>query len=121
MRHFTLLKTRLRAVGALAAAVAAATVLGTATPASASLSTDNWTAVPLPAGYFINYRTGAAPVSCVPHEQFCMVMTSDSADIRNGNSNLIADAVLVTTDGGQTWTGYNSLPTAFYKAVSISC
>ena len=121
MRHFTLLKTRLRAVGALAAAVAAATVLGTAAPASASLSTDNWTAVPLPAGYFINYRTSVAPVSCVPHTQFCMVMTSDSADIRNGNSNLIADAVVVTTDGGQTWTGYNSLPAAFYRGFSISC
>ena len=121
MRHFTLVKTRRRALGALAAAVAAMTVLGTAGPASASLSSSNWTAVPLPAGYYINNRTPVAPVSCVPNTQFCMVMTTDSADTRNGNPNLIADAVLVTTDGGQTWTGYNTLPTAFFKALSISC
>jgi len=36
MRHFTSVKTRTRALGALAAAVAAATVLGTAGPASAT-------------------------------------------------------------------------------------
>jgi photosystem II stability/assembly factor-like uncharacterized protein len=121
MRHFTLVRTRRRALGALAAAVAAATMLGTAGPASASLSSGNWTAVPLPAGYFINNRTPVAPVSCVRQTQFCMVMTTDSADTRNGNPNLIADAVLVTTDGGQAWTGYNTLPAAFFKALSISC
>ena len=120
MRYFTFVKTRLRAISTLAAA-AAAIVLGTAGPASASLSSDNWTAVPLPAGYFINFRAGVAPVSCVRDTQFCMVMTSDSANTSSSNPNLIADAVLVTTDGGQTWTGYNTLPAAFYKAVSISC
>ncbi len=75
----------------------------------------------MPAGYFISYKTAVAPVSCVRHTQFCLTVASDSADIRNGNPNLIADAVLVTTDGGQTWTGYNSLPAAFYRALSISC
>jgi photosystem II stability/assembly factor-like uncharacterized protein len=124
MRHFTLVKTRRRALGALAAvalAVATATVLGTAGPASASLSSGDWTAVPLPAGYSISRQTAVAPVSCVRHSQFCLTVASDSADIRNGNPNLIADAVLVTTDGGQTWTGYNTLPTPFYRALSISC
>jgi photosystem II stability/assembly factor-like uncharacterized protein len=119
--HFTLVKTRMRALGALAAAVAAVTVLGTAAPASASLSSDNWTAIPLPAGYFISNHTAVAPVSCVPHTKFCLTVASDSADVRNGNANAIADAVLVTTDGGQTWTGYNTLPVAFYRALSISC
>ena len=121
MRHFTLFKTRRRAFGALITAVTAATVLGTAGPASASLSSSNWTAVPLPAGFFINSRTPVAPVSCVRNTQFCMTVASDSADVRNGNPNAIAEAVLVTTDGGQTWTGYNTLPTAFFRAVSISC
>lgn len=97
-------------------------MLGTATPASASLSSGDWTAVPLPASYFIdNTHTFAAPVSCVRHTQFCMVLTSNSANIRNGNPNAIADAVVVTTNGGQTWTGYNSLPAAFYRGFSLSC
>lgn len=121
MRYFTLPGTRMRAVIALTAAAATAAVLGTAAPASASLSSDNWTAVALPTGYLMNSQTGAAPVSCVRHAQFCMVMTTDSADVNPLNHNLVADAVLVTTDGGQNWTGYNSLPTAFYKAISISC
>jgi photosystem II stability/assembly factor-like uncharacterized protein len=121
MRHFTLVRTRRRALGALAAAIAAVTVLGTAGPASASLSSSNWTVVPLPAGYFINFRTPVAPVSCVRNTQFCMVMTTDSANVRNGNSNALADAVLVTANGGQTWTAYNTLPAAFFHAVSISC
>jgi photosystem II stability/assembly factor-like uncharacterized protein len=121
MRHFTLVKTRMRALGALAAAAAAVTVLGTAAPASASLSSGNWTAVPLPANYFISRQTAVAPVSCVWHTQFCMVMASNSTDVRNGNPNAIADGVLVTTDGGQTWTGYNTLPAAFYRGLSLSC
>jgi photosystem II stability/assembly factor-like uncharacterized protein len=121
MRHFTLVKTRVRALGALAAAVAVATVLGTAAPASASLSSDNWTAVPLPAGYFISNLTAVAPVSCVRHTQFCLTVASDSADHPVPGNNATADAVLVTRDGGQTWTGYNTLPTAFFRALSISC
>jgi photosystem II stability/assembly factor-like uncharacterized protein len=121
MRIFTLIKTRMRVLGALAVGMAAVTVLGTAAPASASLSSGDWTAVPLPANYFINRHTAVAPVSCVWHTQFCMVMASNSTDVRNGNSNAIADGVLVTTDGGQTWTGYNTLPVAFYQGLSISC
>lgn len=119
MPHFTFPKRRVRTLGALTAAVAAATVLGTAASASASLSSDNWTAVTLPAGYFISNHTGVAPVSCVPHTQFCIVAVNDSAAIRG--PGWAGDAILVTSDGGQTWTGYNSLPTAFYEAISISC
>jgi hypothetical protein len=77
----------------MAAAAAAVTVLGTAAPASASLSSGNWTAVPWPANYFINRQTAVAPVSCVRHTRFCMVMASDSQDVRNGNPNAIADAL----------------------------
>jgi photosystem II stability/assembly factor-like uncharacterized protein len=121
MRHFTMVKTRRRVLCALAVAVAAATVLGTAAPASASLSNDNWTAVPLPADYFISVRTAVAPVSCVRHTQFCLTVASDSADHPVPGNGLISDAVLVTRDGGQTWTGYNTLPTAFFQALSISC
>ena len=118
MPHFTMLKSRM---GLLAAAMAAVTVVGTAGPASASLSSSDWTSVPLPVGYFIDRQTVVAPTSCVRHTQFCMVMASNSADVRNGNPNAIADGVLVTTNGGQSWTGYNTLPAAFFRALSVSC
>ena len=121
MRHFSLVKIRTRALAALAVAMAAVTVLGTAGPASASLSSSDWTQIPLPSGYFISRQTAVAADSCVRGTQFCMVMASNSADVRNGNPNLIADGVLVTTDGGQTWTGYNTLPAAFYRGLSLSC
>lgn len=121
MRHFTMVKTRRRALGALITAITAATVLGTAGPASASLSSSDWTKVALPSGYFIDRQTAVAADSCVWHTQFCMVMASNSADVRNGNPNAIADGVLVTTDGGQTWTGYNTLPAAFFRGLSLSC
>jgi len=121
MRHFTMVKARRRVLGALAVAAAAVTVLGTAGPASASLSSSNWTEVPLPSGYSIDRETAVAADSCVWHTQFCMAMASNSADIRNGNPNAIADGVLVTTDGGQTWTGYNTLPAAFFRGLSVSC
>jgi photosystem II stability/assembly factor-like uncharacterized protein len=116
-----MLKSRMRAFGVLAAAMAAVTVLGTAGPASASLSSSDWTSVSLPSGYFIDRQTVVAATSCVWHTQFCMVMASNSADVRNGNPNAIADGVLVTTDGGQSWTGYNTLPAAFFRALSVSC
>jgi photosystem II stability/assembly factor-like uncharacterized protein len=123
MRHFTMVKTRRRVLGALAVAAAAVTVLGTAGPASASLSNSNWTEVPLPSGYSIDRETAVAADSCVWHTQFCMVMASNSADVRNGNPNAIADGVLVTTDGGQTWTDPTpaSWANVDWIATSIDC
>src|SRR5260370_38989372 len=100
MRHFTMVKTRRRALGALVAAVAAATVLGTAGPASASLSSSDWTKVALPSGYFIDRQTAVAADSCVWHTPFCMVMARNSAAVRNSRPNALAGGVLATTDSG---------------------
>ncbi len=121
MRQFTFVKRRMRAFGVLAAAMAAVAVLGTAAPASASLSSSDWTAVTMPTDYFISYQTDVAAASCVRHTKFCLVMVSNSTDERFGNPNFIADAALVTTDGGQSWTGYNTLPASLYRGFSVSC
>jgi hypothetical protein len=119
LRLLTSSKARTRAASVLAFAVAVVTVLSTADPAQAALSGSDWTARALPAGYFISDRTPFAPVSCVPGTQFCMTVANDTANILGGNH--IGEAVLVTTNAGQAWTGYQSLPPAFFRAIAISC
>jgi photosystem II stability/assembly factor-like uncharacterized protein len=120
LRLFTSSKARARVVGGLAAAVTLVTVAGTAAPARAALSGSDWVARKLPAGYFLDARTPQAPVSCVRHTKFCMALTNDSANV-DPRYHMTGEGVLVTTDAGQTWTGYNSLPPAFFRAVAISC
>jgi len=119
LRLLTSSKARTRVASVLAAAAAIVTMLSTADPAQAALSGSDWTARTLPTGYFINYQTPWAPVSCVSGTQFCMTIANDTANVFNGNH--IGEGVLVTTDAGQTWTGYKSLPSAFFRALSISC
>ena len=95
--------TRVRILGALAAGVAAATVLGTAMPAHAAvLPSNDWTEYQ-PAN---DYLPVSGPESCVPGTQFCVAITGDTADVHNDQYGL---ADLVSTDAGQTWTTYNGL------------
>lgn len=121
MNFLTCAKTRL---WTLASTVALAAVAVTATPAAASLTSDNWTAQKLPAGYFLDSHTPFAPISCVRHTTFCLTITNDSANTFTINrARLTGEAALVSTDAGRTWTGYDTLPApaTFYRALSISC
>jgi photosystem II stability/assembly factor-like uncharacterized protein len=104
-------------LGILTAAAFAAAV-GSAAPAQAALSGNDWTEQTLPANYSIGGGAPLSPVSCVPGTRFCVVIADDSANIVNGF--FIGQAALVTTDAGQTWTGYATLPSTF-QVTAVSC
>jgi photosystem II stability/assembly factor-like uncharacterized protein len=114
----------MRLLGALACTVALAAVAVTANPAEAALTGTDWKAQKLPPGYFLDARTPFAPISCVRHTTFCMTITNDSANpVPIKGTHMTGEAVLVSTDSGRTWTGYDTLPSplTFYRALSISC
>lgn len=120
MRSLSTFTGRARVLGVLTAA-AVAVAVGSAGPAHAALSGGNWVEQVLPAHYSIaNGQTGAplSPVSCVPGTQFCVVIASDSAKLID--STFIGQAALVTTDAGQTWTGYATLPSTV-RITAVSC
>jgi hypothetical protein len=99
-------------------ATALAAAIGFASPAQAALSGNGWTEQTLPANYSIGGGAPLDPVSCVPGTQFCAVIADDSAVLVNGFE--IGQAALVTSDGGQTWTGYATLPSTF-QVTALSC
>jgi hypothetical protein len=112
---------RLRAIllGVLASAVLLAVALGPTASAQAALSGTDWIQQTLPANYFIGSGgPPLSPVSCAPGTQFCLVIANDSAVIVN--DFFIGQAALVTTDAGQTWTGYATLPPTF-QVTAVSC
>lgn len=124
MSILTCAKARMRMLGALACTVALAAVAVTANPAEAALTGTDWKAQKLPPGYFLDAHTPFAPISCVRHTTFCMTITNDSANpVPIKGTHMTGEAVLVSTDAGQTWTGYDTLPSplTFYRALSISC
>jgi large repetitive protein len=91
-------------------------------PAQAALSGTGWTAATLPASFVIgDGQNGPAgsPVSCVPGTEFCVVIATDDAVTVDGT--YIGQGDLVTTDGGQTWTGYADLPSTIFPVEAISC
>jgi hypothetical protein len=99
-------------------AAAFALALGTAPPAGAALSGTDWTEQTLPANYSTSGGVPNVPVSCVPGTQFCLAVVDDSANLIEGI--YIGQAVMVTTDAGQTWTGYASLPSTI-RVTAVSC
>ncbi len=103
---------RQRMSAVAAAAALAAGMLIAAGPASADLTPGTgWTKASLPAGYS-EYSGERVPVSCVPGTQFCLAVVSNTDTIYGD---------VVTTDGGQTWHGYNALPATLSNVVGISC
>ena len=112
-RSLALVRRRFQLVGAsvaVAAALAAA-MLVTAGPANASLTPGTgWTQAVLPANYYI-YSGELVPVSCAAGTQFCLAIVSNGAN----------RADVVTTNGGQDWTGYNDIPPALNYIDSLSC
>ncbi len=104
-----------------AAALAAFALAGVgAAPAQAGLSSGDWTAATLPTNYLVgNGQDGVplSPVSCVAGTQFCAAVVSDTANLINF---YIGQGVAVTTDGGQTWTGYAGLPSGLF-VTALSC
>jgi photosystem II stability/assembly factor-like uncharacterized protein len=116
---------KVRVLGALAATMALAAVAMTASPAQAALTGSDWQAQKMPAGYLLNAQTPYAPISCVRRTKFCITITNDSANSFTSQygAHMIGEAALVSTDAGQTWTGYDTLPppSTFYRALSISC
>jgi hypothetical protein len=99
---------------ALATCFVAAAVVGTALPAQAALPNSDWTEFQ-PAS---DYLPVSGAVSCVAGSQFCVAITTDSADVQNG---LIGPVDLVTTDSGKTWTAYNDLFPAVMEVQHLSC
>ncbi len=110
----------LAAVGALAGGLVAGVSADPAGASAAGLSSGDWKAVTLPAGYSVGVGGAAAmsPVSCVAGTQFCVAITNDSAT--NIYGELVGQADVVTTDGGQTWNGYADLPSSL-MVTAISC
>jgi hypothetical protein len=102
---------RLVRLALAAAAGALAFPLVMAGPAWAALSGSDWTEQALPASYLVgNGMNGPAlsPLSCVAGTGFCVAVVSDSANLVNGN--FIGQAAVVTTDSGQHWSGFATLP-----------
>lgn len=104
--------------GVLAVLTILAVVVGLADPARAALSGNDWTEQTLPANYSIGEGAPLSPVSCVPGTHSCVVIASDSANLVNGS--FIGQAALVSTDAGQSWTGYATLPSTM-QITALSC
>jgi len=117
MKFSSASKARARVLGVLAASAALAATVISAGPAQAALSGSDWTEHALPAHYSIGEGAPLSPVSCVTGTQFCVVIASDSANLVDGT--YIGQAAMVTTDSGQTWTGY-PLPTSI-RVTGVSC
>src|SRR5262249_33599566 len=101
----------LAAVAALACGLLASGGAGPARASAAGLSSADWTAQALPTDFFIaGGATPVSPVSCVQGSQFCLAITNDSAVVVNDDH--VGQADMVTTNGGQTWTGYADLPSS---------
>jgi hypothetical protein len=115
-----LTRTRGGVLAALTAAVLIAATLGTAAPANAALSGSDWVMQPLAQRYTDGITGGPSisPVSCVPGQKFCVAIVGDTGTIVNGF--YIGQSALVTTDKGQTWTAYATLPAAV-RVDAISC
>jgi hypothetical protein len=96
-----------------------APVILMAGPAQAALSSGNWTAATLPAGFDLVNAQPLSPVSCVHGTQFCVVVAGD--DDVAGPGFYIGQGDLVTTDGGASWTSYTDLPSTSMVVTSISC
>lgn len=115
MRILKAPRIRAGVLSAVTIAVAATAALGTIAPAQAALSGTGWTEVNLAARY--SYPS-ISPVSCVRGQQFCVVITNDSKVIDPNDE--IGQAALVTTNGGKSWKGYQTLPSTFL-VLAISC
>jgi photosystem II stability/assembly factor-like uncharacterized protein len=98
----------------LAAAAMAAAMLIAASPVSADLLPGTgWTQASLPTGYYV-FTGERVPVSCVPGTLFCVaVVATQSGPAPYGD--------IVSTDGGQDWTGYTTLPPTIDNYLSLSC
>lgn len=124
--------TRARLLGALTSAGAAFLVLealvsvpaqaDTASPAAqaqsaqaATLSSPDWAQATLPPDYYVSDTP--VPVSCVPGTKFCVALPLDSAVTVNFR---IGQAAVVSTDAGQSWTGYATLPPGL-NLTGLSC
>ena len=99
-------------------AVAAPLIL-MAGPAQAALSSGNWTAATIPAGFDLVNAAPLAPVSCVHGTRFCVVVAGD--DDTTGPNGTVGQGDLVTTNGGASWTGFTDLPSASIYVTAISC
>jgi hypothetical protein len=111
------------AIAALAAAVALA--LASAAPAlsaPAGLTGSDWIAATLPNGNYVAYGPDGnpiSPVSCVSGSQFCLAVVSNQSV--TGPNGVIGQSAVVTTDGGQTWNAYTTLPSSSMYVTSASC
>jgi hypothetical protein len=116
----TLLRLLFSRTGAIAvAAVLAAGLLAGAGTAQAGLTGGDWTTQTLPADFFIGGGgPPLSPVSCVAGTKFCLVIANDSANLVSGS--VIGQAPLVTTDGGQNWKGFATLPSTM-ELTAVSC
>jgi hypothetical protein len=88
-------------------------------PAQAALSSGNWTAAAIPAGFNLVNAAPLSPVSCVHGTRFCVVVAGDN-DVQ-GVNEYIGQGDLVTTNGGASWTGYTDLPSSSMIVTSVSC
>jgi IPT/TIG domain len=119
-RPMAILHRLILVLGAMAAALPIALV---AVPAHAGLTPGtDWSSVTLPSQYVIDNATEGLvqdPVSCVSGTGFCMAIAYDN-DIVLPPDSKEGQADLVTTDGGQTWTPYQDMPTSMLVS-SLSC
>ena len=110
-----------RAILAVGTAVLAAAVLGPV-PADAGLTPGTgWTAAALPSGFLISDGSDGppqSPLSCVPGTEYCVAIVTDQA-VTNDNS-MIGQGSAVSSNGGQNWSGFGSLPTSIW-VLAISC
>jgi hypothetical protein len=121
MRFMSASRTRARIAGVLALVAALAASVGVAAPAQAALSGSNWSQQTLPPNFVIADGSNGpplSPVSCVRGTRFCLAVAADQAVTVNGF--FIGQGTLVTTDAGQTWTGYAGLPSTF-RVTAVSC
>jgi photosystem II stability/assembly factor-like uncharacterized protein len=115
LRILRAFRIRVGVLSALTIAVAAGTVMGVVAPAQAALPGSHWAAQSLPAQYSFPSNS---PVSCVQGQQFCVVIANDSRVIVS--TGQIGQAALVSTNAGQSWKGYATLPSTFL-VLAISC
>lgn len=107
-------RIRVGLLSALTVAVTVGAALGVAAPAQAALSGSDWIAQSLAARYSFE---SLSPVSCVPGQQFCLVIAGDS---RVNDGFNVGQAALVSTNGGKSWKGYATLPSTF-QVLAVSC
>lgn len=116
MRFLRASKGRIALLSGLTVTVALAAAVAPLASAQAALSGPHWKAQTLPARYL--FRPVPNPVSCVPGQHFCVVIAYDKQVLINGF--IYGQAALVSTDGGDSWKGYATLPSTL-DASAISC